>query len=251
MKRAFDEKQPELMDLPQPVTPELEKDLANLVALNRYFGSHRLVRVFLRAWLRPERAYRVLDLATGAGDIPRLMADWCRARGISVAIDAVDANPATLEIARAQSAGYPEIDWVRGDALTFDPGHTYDLVCCSLALHHFSEENAVRLLRRCHALSHRLVLVADLERSWLTMASVWLVTALLYRDPMTRYDGRLSARRAFSYPELSALAEAAGWEGFEQCRFVPCRQAVWLVKEDLAAIADAALSVADALPCPS
>lgn len=251
MKRAFDEQQPELMDLSQPVTPELEKDLANLVALNRHFGSHRLVRVFLRAWLRSGRAYRVLDLATGAGDIPRLITDWCRARDISVAIDAVDANAATLEIARAQGAAYSEITWLQADALTFDPGHTYDLVCCSLALHHFSEANAAHLLHRCHALSHRLIMVADLERSWLTSASVWLVTALLYRDPMTRYDGRLSARRAFSFRELCELAVAAGWEGFEQCRFLPCRQAIWLVKEDPADIPAVTLAVTDALPCPT
>jgi hypothetical protein len=81
--------------------------------------------------------------------------------------------------------------------------------------------------------------------------SVWLVTALLYREPMTRYDGRLSARRAFSFGEMRAMAEAAGWSGFEQCRFVPCRQAIWLVKEDLADIPAVELAVADVLPCPT
>jgi hypothetical protein len=64
MKRVFDPQEPELMDRPQPVSAELEKDLENLVALNRYFGSHRLVRLFLSRWLVEDRSYRILDLAT-------------------------------------------------------------------------------------------------------------------------------------------------------------------------------------------
>ena len=140
---------------------------------------------------------------------------------------------------------------MRGDALTFDGGHTYDLVCCSLALHHFSEDNAIKLLRHCQELSHRFVLVADLERSFATSAGVWLVTAFLYPDPMTRYDGRLSARRAFSWNELRNLAIAAGWQNFGQSRFVFCRQAIWISKRDLAGIPAVTLPGTDVMPCPT
>src|SRR5438045_6283354 len=73
MKRRFDPNEPELMDRPQPVSVELESDLRNLRALNRYFGSYRLVRHFLRGWIRPNDRLRVLDLATGSGDVPRMI----------------------------------------------------------------------------------------------------------------------------------------------------------------------------------
>ena len=152
MKREFNPDEPELMDRPQPVSEELETDLLNLVSLNRHFGSHRLVRGFLSRWFTPDQSYRVLDLATGAGDIPRMIADWARQRGVNVRIDAVDANPSTLEIARKHSAAYPEIQFLRGNVLTYESGETYDLVCCSLALHHFSEDDATRLLVAASAL---------------------------------------------------------------------------------------------------
>lgn len=251
MKRAFNEHEPELMDLPQPVTPELEKDLANLVSLNRYFGSHRLIRAFLDVWFQPGGFYRVLDVCTGAGDIPRLLVDYARAKDISIEVEAVDANPATLEIARKASSGYPEITWTKADALNFESQRTYDLVICSLALHHFSEDDAVKVLRRCRAASHHWVLVADLERHWTTLVGVWLVTALIYRDPMTRYDGRLSARRAFSFGELHALAERAGWSGFGQQRFLFCRQAIWLCERDLGGIVEPVIPVPTELPSPA
>ena len=250
MSRAFDPHDPELMDRPQPVSAELEKDLLNLISLNRHFGSHRLVRRFLASWLQRDRCYRVLDLCTGAGDIPRAMLDWARPRGITLRIDAVDANPATLESARKHSPAHPEITYLRGDVLKFESADTYDLVTCSLALHHFSDADAARLLRRCRELTHRFALVADLTRHHHTTVGVWLLTALIYRDPMTRHDGRLSARRAFSFAEMRALAEQAGWRDYGHARFPVCRQALWLDTRHLAEIPLEA-TLATGLPSPA
>ncbi len=251
MPRDFDPNEPELMDRPQPVSAELERDLDNLVALNRNFGSHRLLRRFLAGWLRPDRAYRVLDLCTGAADLPRVMVDWARPRGIALHIDAIDAQPATLAIAEKKCAAYPEIHFQKSDALTYDARLRYDFVHCSLALHHFNDENAALLLRRCRELSTRFVLVADLERSPLTTAGVWAVTAAIYRDPMTRHDGRLSARRAFTFAEMHALTELAGWKEFGHARFLFCRQAVWLAARDFAEIPVATAEMEEGLPCPT
>jgi SAM-dependent methyltransferase len=238
MKRVFNEADPELMDRPQPVSPELERDLENLRKLNRYFGSYRLLRCFLKAWLVPGRSYRILDLATGYGDIPRMIVDWARARQISVKIEAVDFQPATLELAQKRSEAYPEIQFIRADARTFTDQLTYDLVLCTLALHHFSEEDAVKILRRACELSHDKVLISDLERNLLTKACVHTITATLFRDRMTKHDGRLSAQRAFSFAEFDELAQRAGWRGYGHCRFLPARQALWLCSKEEAPVMD-------------
>ena len=237
MKRVFNEAEPELMDRPQPVSAELETNLDNLRKLNQHFGSYYLIRCFLRKWLMPGRCYRLLDLATGSADIPRMIVDWTRRKDISVRVDAVDFHPATLEIAKNRCADYPEISLLRGDARTFETQVTYDVVLCSLALHHFSDVDAVRVLRRAADLSLDKVLVSDLERSWLTWACVWAVTALLYREPMTRNDGRVSVRRSFSFGEMAELADAAGWQGYGHRRFLPARQAIWTsVNDDTPAV---------------
>jgi 2-polyprenyl-3-methyl-5-hydroxy-6-metoxy-1,4-benzoquinol methylase len=228
MKRQFDPAEPELMDRPQPVTAELVSDLRNLRELNRHFGSHALITYFLRRWIQPGAQLRVLDLATGSGDIPRLVIDHAREVGASVTVDAVDQQSSTLEIARGLSADYPEIDFQEGDVLSFGEEGQYDIVLCSLALHHFDEPTAVRLLERCRNLSRRFVLVSDLQRGVQASVGVYLLTALIYRDPMTRNDGRLSAARAFSFDEFRSLAERAGWQNFGHRRFRFARQALWL-----------------------
>src|SRR3954447_8267005 len=100
MNRRFDPSELELMDRPQPVSVELESDLANLRQLNRFFGSHALVSKFLRRWIKPGERLRIVDLATGSGDIPRLVVDYARRVGAEVSVEAIDGQAATLEIAR-------------------------------------------------------------------------------------------------------------------------------------------------------
>jgi 2-polyprenyl-3-methyl-5-hydroxy-6-metoxy-1,4-benzoquinol methylase len=228
MQRQFDPAEPELMDRPQPVTPELVSDLRNLRQLNRYFGSHALITHFLRHWIHPGKQLRALDLATGSGDIPRLVVDYARRVGATVTVDAVDQQGSTLEIARGLSTDYPEIDFKKSDVFFFGEDGHYDIVLCSLALHHFEETAAVRLLHRCRHLSRKFVLVSDLRRGFLTTVGVYLLTALIYRESMTRNDARLSAERAFSFRELGSLAERAGWRDFGHRRFGFARQAIWL-----------------------
>jgi ubiquinone/menaquinone biosynthesis C-methylase UbiE len=228
MKRQFDPAEPELMDRPQPVTPELVSDLRNLRQLNRHFGSYALTMHFLRRWIQRGSVLRVLDLATGSGDIPRLVADHARKVGAQATVEAIDQQSSTLEIARELSGDYPEIDFIEGDVRSFGEEGQYDLVLCSLALHHFEERAAVEVLEHCRKLSRKFVLVSDLRRGWLASVGVHLLTTFIYREIMTRTDARLSAARAFSFREFRSLAERAGWRNFHHRKFRFGRQAIWL-----------------------
>src|SRR5437764_6108445 len=149
MNLSFDPAVLEMMVRPQPVSPELERDLERIRQLNRWFGSHHLVATFMRRWILPGARMRVVDLATGSGDIPRLLVDHARKIGAQIEVDAVDRQAATLEIARRLSAGYPEISYHEANILEWDCAQLYHLAFCSLVLHHFSDNDAVNILRRC------------------------------------------------------------------------------------------------------
>ena len=227
--REFDPAQSEWMDRPQSFSRELEVDLLNLAAINRRFGGWRIWRQFLARWIQPGGRYRMLDLATGGGDAPRFMVDFARRAGATVDVTAIDAQPATLELARKWSADYPEITFREGDILALDAAEfgDVDFAFCSTALHHFSETDAVAILRSLRELPTRGALAADLSRGFTCSAGAWLITSTLYREPMTKHDARMSARRAFSFDELARLAGEAGWRDFGHRRFAFGRQAVW------------------------
>ena len=228
--RKFDPDLLELMDRPDPSTPELARALINLQKLNRHFGSHRIIRHFLNRWVEPGQTVTILDACTGFGDIPRLVVEWARRRGSHVKVLAVDMQSATLDIARRRSTQFPEISYVQGDIRSFEPGDRFDIVLCSLALHHFAWREAVEILQRLSRLSNRAVLISDLVRSVSGILGIYLLTSTVFRNPMTKFDARLSIRRAFSFTEMRRLALEAGWEGFGHRRFLVSHQALWLKK---------------------
>ena len=228
MKRSFYPAVLEMMDRPRQVSAELERDLERIRQLNRWFGSYRLVLGFIRRWIKPRARLRIVDLATGSGDIPRLIINHSRAIGALVEIDAVDRQSATVDIARELSAGYPEISYIDADILEWKPAAAHDIALCTLTLHHFSNEDAVKVLRRCSEVATRFVLVSDLRRGFFLKAGVYILTAFVFREPMTRYDARLSAARAFSFKEFDKLARQAGWQNFGHKKFRFARQAIWL-----------------------
>jgi hypothetical protein len=84
------------------------------------------------------------------------------------------------------------------------------------------------VLRQCRELSRKFVLVSDLRRGWLATVGVYLLTALIFRESMTKYDGRLSAARSFSFREMDELGRKAGWGEFGHRNFRFARQAIWL-----------------------
>jgi 2-polyprenyl-3-methyl-5-hydroxy-6-metoxy-1,4-benzoquinol methylase len=226
--RRFDPSLLELMDRPDPSKPELTRALVNLQRLNQHFGSHRIIRHFLKRWLKPGEKLSILDACTGFGDIPRLIVESARQQGSQVKVLAMDMQPATLDIARRGSDLFPEISYVQADVRSFESTERFDIVLCSLALHHFGWSEAVTILQRLRRLSGRSVLISDLMRSVTGLLGVYLLTSTIYRDPMTKFDGRLSIRRAFSFGEMKMLAVEAGWDGFEHRRFLMSHQALCL-----------------------
>lgn len=218
------------MDQAQPGGDELVTTLRELEGMNRRFGGHTYAIKFMAERFKPLHTYRVLDLGTGGGDFPRAMIEWARAKNIQLIVDAVDASDAVIEIARKMSVGFPEIRYEVGKAEDYTADHFYDLVHCSLSMHHLSTEAAVAVLKRCRDLSKEHVLITDLRRSLWTKILVHLGNKISLNSYMNVKDGDTSARRAFSYKEFRLLAKGAGWTNFGHERFAFCRQALWLRK---------------------
>ena len=154
---------------------------------------------------------RVLDVGTGSGDVP--LGLWRRARrcGLTLEIAGCDASPRAVEQAQSSarqlgaSARFFQLDAV-ADPLPTD----YDIVMCSLFLHHLSETHAITLLSRMAAAARRAVIVSDLIRNRLGLLLAAAGTQLVTREPIVHADGVRSVRGAFTIPEVRMLAECAG-----------------------------------------
>jgi SAM-dependent methyltransferase len=156
-------------------------------------------------------AVRVLDVGSGGADVPRALARWGQRNGLRVHSVACDRHEQVSSVAAAFCGGDGSISILRADALAppFAP-RSFDFVTCSLMLHHLAEDDVSRLLEAVRPLARHALILCDLERSGRAYAGVWLATRLICRSRLTRHDGPVSVRRAYTIPELTALARRAG-----------------------------------------
>jgi ubiquinone/menaquinone biosynthesis C-methylase UbiE len=202
------------MDQPDADPEVLRDDLRNLRIINRYFGGLSALRnavVPMVEKIKNNKAVTILDMATGSGDQPVSLAKAFRQRNQPARITAIDRNDVMLGVARQYAADFPEIRFEKGDILNlpFSPA-SFDIVTCSLAIHHLSRGNAVKLLREMDRISRFGFVVNDLSRSRTGAMTAWIYTHLTTLNPMTRYDSVVSVLRAFTKKEMAEIAVEAG-----------------------------------------
>jgi ubiquinone/menaquinone biosynthesis C-methylase UbiE len=227
MQREFSEARPELMDLPNVDEDALRNDLQHLARLNRTFGGRKAVETVFHRLADKTRRLLLIDLASGYGDHGRNLIRLGQKNRHEVTVVAVDFQFQTLQIAREATPSSKKMFFVQADArqLPFR-NNAADLAFCSLALHHFGENDALTVLQEMGRIGRHGTACVDLVRSRLAAWCIWFLTTFLIRDPMVRHDARLSVRRAFTRSEMKTLAARAGWSNLRQIRFFWFQQAV-------------------------
>jgi SAM-dependent methyltransferase len=198
----------ELMDAPVDAPAELAANLADIAFANRWLGGIApIVREVRRADARS-----VLDVGTGCADVPQAIVRDGRRRGVDVRATCLDHSEQMLEIARRRTGGDERLTFVlgSGERLPFDDA-SFDVVTCTLALHHFEPPAAGALLREVRRVARRTPIVGDLVRSALAYAGTWIYAHVTTRNRLTRHDAPLSVRRAYTPAEALGLARDAGW----------------------------------------
>lgn len=203
---------PELMDGDGFTTAELKTNFRDIQRVNRWFGGTAAILDELPK-LVPAGAetLSLLDIATGVADIPIAIRRWCAAHGLAADITATDIAPEMLALASAQFAGAPGIHLQQADARDMPfASRSFDVVTCSLALHHFDPAAAVQVLREMDRLCRTGFIVNDLRRGAIGYGATWLASRLTTRNRLTRHDAPLSIRRAYTPAELRSLLDEAG-----------------------------------------
>ncbi len=189
------------------------KALNEIAYVNRFLGGISVTRSALQNLLPSGngRSLSLLDLGTGAADIPIALVHWARRQGIAIEITAVDFNPTICDVARTRTAAYAEITVREADvfALPFAP-NTFDAVHCAMFLHHFPQPAAAEILRTMYTHCRRGIIVNDLHRHPLAFYSIAGLSRLLSFSPMFQHDAPISVLRGFQRRDLHALGEMSG-----------------------------------------
>jgi SAM-dependent methyltransferase len=220
-------REPELMDQPGLDPGMHQQALVGLRRVNRISGTVRQLWQPIRRLAAefPERPIRVLDLASGGGDVASGVARQARRANLTVEVDGCDVSPVAVKHAadQARCFGLDNVRFFKLDALQDPLPDSYDVVTCSLFLHHLEPWDAMHVLRRMAEATRHLVLVDDLRRSVLGYALAWVGCRILTRSPIVHTDGPRSVAAAFTSDEAAELAYQAGLTRFSLTRHWPER----------------------------
>lgn len=217
---------PEIMDDPGLDSQRHEKALASLARINRLSASSRTVWQPIHDLSRridKSRPLRILDIATGSGDMPVRL--WQRAKraGIALEIVGVDISDRALGIARQRLSADMPIEFRTLDAISEDLPAGFDVVTSSLFLHHLEDAEAERLMGKMAQCAKRLVVIHDLRRCrrgwWLAL----LASRTLSSSDVVHTDACLSVQAAFTIDEVRQMANRAAIPGVAIRRRWPLR----------------------------
>ena len=217
----------EIIDTTQPSRADLAGTYRDIARINRFLGGTRAVLSALAPLIEETAAAKstvtspicILDIGTGSGDIPRAISRAASrgrfpgAQHRAVMLRATDINPKVVALARRQTArnDYPGIDIEEADALCLPyPDGAFDIALCSQTLHHFRQEECVRILREMARVTTTGFIVNDLIRSRIAAVGIRLWTHATFANRLTRHDAPISVMRAYTLAEYREMAQAAG-----------------------------------------
>jgi 2-polyprenyl-3-methyl-5-hydroxy-6-metoxy-1,4-benzoquinol methylase len=220
------DRQPELMDQPGLDDGVHRRALAGLRTVNMFSRTAKsLWQGLADVGVLGSGPIRVLDIAAGGGDNALRLAARAQQAGVNLTSHGCDISPTAVAHAQAVAtrSGMADIQYFQLNALRDPLPDGYDVLMCTLFMHHLEEDDAVELLRRMAEAANRAVLVDDIVRSRFGYVLAWAGGRLLTRSPIIHVDGPLSVRAAFSLDEARAIVERAGLHGAQFRRHWPER----------------------------
>jgi len=193
---------------------EIRQSFDDLWRINRWLGgvsgSLRLLdRYFARSG---SRRARILDVGSGDSRLASRLQSELEGRDRSVEFVALDRRLSHLQNGNHSVGKLPR---VAADVFNSPfAENSFDAVMCNLFLHHFSGDEAVKLLQRFAGIASGAVLINDLERNPLPYVFIRIAWPFA-RSRITRHDGAASVRQAYTMDELADLADRAGFTSFE------------------------------------
>jgi len=227
----------ELLDLDEAPFEEVKDSLGDVQTVNKYLSGYSSLLFHVKRFLHQhdaDRPFTILDAATGSADQPVAVVKLARKLNIPIRITGIDINRKMLRFAQEETKDYPEINFVQCDIhkLPFNP-NSFDLAMNCLSLHHFERKDAVEVIRVLSTLGKKGFIVNDLHRSRVAHAFIVVLTRLLTKNRLTRYDAPVSVMNAFTPNEMRMMAKEAGVQNAVVHRHFPYRLALVETKPNL------------------
>ena len=203
MKRSYDA---EIMDDFSIQDERIDNALHELKLINKYLGGISTTKSALNYFIKSkDQKVTVLDIGSGSSD--NLIA--AKNQFSQLQIISLDKNLRVLNNSENFSKK------INSDAFYLPmKNDSFDIIHAALFLHHFNEEQILKLLKEFLRIAKKGIVINDLQRSYFALLGIRILTLLFSKSEMVKNDGPLSVRRGFIKSELLKLLSYAGIKKF-------------------------------------
>lgn len=190
---------------------ELEKTLNDLDNINKWLGGNKItldgVKILLKD-LPKKVTYSIADIGCGNGAVLREIAKWGKANNYKLQLFGIDANEHAMDIGRKLSSKFPEIQFKALNIFSEEyQQQKFDIVLCTLTLHHFKDAEIVELMQLFTAQSKLGVVINDLQRSKIAYRLFQAFCFIFINNEIARKDGLISILRGFKKENLEKFSK--------------------------------------------
>jgi ubiquinone/menaquinone biosynthesis C-methylase UbiE len=195
----------ELLDNDSGTPEEVTAALLDLRSFNLRFGGIATTRALIErtSQITGNKHFSLLEVACGEGFVPKVVRTELEPSGVCL-------DPTLLDRVVSHLPKNGSLPKLVGDALRLPfRDSSFDLVSCSLFVHHLTAEQAVAFTREALRVCRVAVLVNDLIRHPFHLALVYAGSPC-YRSRITRNDAPASVRQAYTVEEMRSFFQSAG-----------------------------------------
>jgi 2-polyprenyl-3-methyl-5-hydroxy-6-metoxy-1,4-benzoquinol methylase len=211
--------EPETMDDFAMEGEMLRDALDKIAKINQLLGGNQLTLRGVQELIgniSKATAITIVDVGCGNGDMLRTLADYGLKNNLNFQLIGIDANNFTVKHAQQLSQNYPNISYQCEDI--FDKSFKelkYDIVLCTLTLHHFKDNEIIHLLNVFNANSNIGIVINDLHRSAIAYRLFQALCFVFRLNNMSREDGLISILRGFKKVELINFSEKLKFSNYK------------------------------------
>ena len=196
----------------------LRDALDKIARINQLLGGNQLTLQGVKQLISktPKNSeITILDVGCGNGDMLRTIAEFGSKHKLNFNLIGIDANNFTIKLARELSGNYPNICYQCEDVFSKPFSKLkYDIVLCTLTLHHFKEDEIIKLMTVFNLNSSIGIVINDLHRSAFAYRLFQGLCYIFRLNSMSKIDGLTSILRGFKKAELVSFSKKLNFSNY-------------------------------------
>ena len=190
---------------------ELRKALDQIARINQLLGGNKVILQGIKGLLKQShhpKTISIAEIGCGNGDMLRMLAKFGQKNKFTFQLTGIDANKFTINYAKKLSKEYPNIEYKCVDIFSEDfKTMKFDIILCTLTLHHFTNEQILKIISIFSNNAETGIIINDLHRSKTAYRLFEMICVVFNLNSMSREDGLISILRGFRKKELEKFSQ--------------------------------------------